>query len=279
MGYRLLAMSIDGVLLKSNDRMSRETKEAIDFVRNKGVYSVLVTNRSFSAAKKVAKHLKMEHEMICHGGALLAGLSGASILEARMPAELVYDAAACMENYPCRIQLESQDYEWENKQPPTNNMLGKIQFSLGEGLFQPKTYTNQISSAVAEKQLTALRLFGEFEETKDAEDCRLELINEIPGIIIEQQQNHLTIKKEEATKEHALTWLMSELGIQREELIYIGSGTADAPALDLAEIGVAMGQSPEEVKQHADWITRSNDQNGLAYMVKEVFRKQMRVEI
>ncbi|MFD2703953.1 HAD hydrolase family protein [Salibacterium lacus] len=279
MGYRLLAMSIDGVLLKSNDRMSRETKEAVDFVRNKGVYTLLVTNRSFGAAKKAARHLKMEHEMICHGGALTAGQSGTPILEAYMPAEMVYDATVCMEMYPCRIQLESQDYEWENKEPASKNMLGKIQFSLGEGLFQPKTYTDRVSAAAAEKQLSALRLFGHFESTRDAEHCRGLLEEKIPGIRVDQQENSLTIKKEEASKEHALTWLMSELGIEPEEMIYIGSGTADISVLDMAEIGVAMGQSPDEVKQHADWITRSNDQNGLAYMVKEVFRKQMKVEV
>lgn len=279
MKYRLLAMSIDGVLLKTNDRISRETKEAIDFVRNKGVYSVLVTNRHFSSAKKIAKHLKMNHEMICHGGGLMAGLSGASILETRMPAEMVYDAADCMERYPCRIQLESQDYEWENKHQQSKNVLGKIQFSLGEGLLQPKTYTDRISSSVYEKQLTALRLFGEFEEENDASRCRKELLEQIPGIIIEQNSTHLTVKKEEATKEYALSYLMSELGIQREETIYIGSGTADEPSLEMAGIGVAMGQSPEKVKQKADWITRSNDQNGVSYMVKEVFRKQMKVEV
>ncbi|MGY4690500.1 HAD hydrolase family protein [Salibacterium sp. K-3] len=279
MGYRLLAMSIDGVLLKSNDRMSRETKDAVDFVRNKGVYTVLVTNRSFGAAKKVARHLKIGHEMICHGGALTAGQSGAPILESRMPAEMVYDAAACMEMYPCRIQLESQDYEWENKQPASKNVLGKIQFSLGEGLFQPKTYTEKISAAAAEKHLSALRLFGHFESSRDAQHCRRLLLEQIPGIKVEQDESALTIKKEEASKEHALTWLMAELGLEREEMIYIGSGTADISVLDLADIGVAMGQSPEEVKQHADWITRSNDQNGLAYMVKEVFRKQMKMEV
>ncbi|MFB4163725.1 HAD-IIB family hydrolase [Alteribacillus sp. JSM 102045] len=279
MKYRLLAMSIDGVLLKNNDRISRETKDAVDFVRKKGVYSVLVTNRSFSAAKKIAKQLKMEHEMISHGGALLAGISGMPILEARMPPEMVYDAAEFLERFPCRIQLESQDYEWENKHQHTRKVLGKIQFSLGEGLFQPKTYTEKISASVYEQQLSALRLFGEFEEEQDAHKCREQLLDAIPDIIIEQNGKHLTVKKEQATKEYALSYLMSELGINREEIIYVGSGTADAPGLEMAGIGVAMGQSADELKEKADWITRSNEQDGVAYLIKEVFRKQMRVEV
>ncbi|SDH55518.1 hypothetical protein SAMN05192534_10746 [Alteribacillus persepolensis] len=279
MKYRLLAMSIDGVLLKNNDRISRETKDAVDFVRKKGVYSVLVTNRSFSSAKKIARQLKMEHEMITHGGALLAGISGMPILETRMPTEMVFDAAECLERYPCRIQVESQDYEWENKHQHTRKVLGKIQFSLGEGLFQPKTYTERVSTAVYEQQLSALRLFGEFDTEQDAHHCKQKLMEAIPGVVVEQNNHRLTVKKEEATKEYALSYLLSELGIDREEIIFAGSSLADTPALEMAGIGVAMGQSPQALKDKADWITRSNDQDGVAYMIKEVFRKQMRVEV
>lgn len=35
-----------------------------------------------------------------------------------------------------------------------------------------------------------------------------------------------------------------------------------------------MGNAPQEVKQKADWVTRSNDEQGVAYMIKEYFRMQ-----
>lgn len=74
MTYRLLALSIDGAVLRSNGRMAKETKEAIDFVRNKGVYVTLITNRTHHGAKKVAKLLKMEHEIISHAVHLLRAM-------------------------------------------------------------------------------------------------------------------------------------------------------------------------------------------------------------
>ena len=46
--------------------------------------------------------------------------------------------------------------------------------------------------------------------------------------------------------------------------------------LEVIENGVAMGNSPVELKQAADWITRSNSENGVEYMIKEHFRKQFR---
>lgn len=58
MAYRLLALNIDGTILNSQGRVTKETKDAIQFVKNKGVYVTLVTNRHFPSAKKLLDHLK-----------------------------------------------------------------------------------------------------------------------------------------------------------------------------------------------------------------------------
>lgn len=279
MSYKLLALSVDGVLLKSNERMSRETKEAIDFTRKKGVHVVLVTNRSFSSARKIAKQLKMEHEMISHGGALLSTIAGTPILERQLHTDVVYDVLQLMERYPCRIQLENQEMELENKHPQGKKGLGRIQFSLAEGLFQPKTYTDSISTNVYEKQLHGLRIFGEFDHESEAKRCRAQIEERIPDILVEEWETQLIVKHKEATKVEMLSYLLHELGIFPEEMIYIGSGLSDIEAVEMAGIGVAMGQSPRALKDVANWVTRSNDQNGMAYMIKEVFRKQMKVEV
>ena len=46
--------------------------------------------------------------------------------------------------------------------------------------------------------------------------------------------------------------------------------------LELAGLGVAMGNAPNDVKRKADWVTRSHDEQGVAYMIKEYFRMQQR---
>jgi hydroxymethylpyrimidine pyrophosphatase-like HAD family hydrolase len=48
--------------------------------------------------------------------------------------------------------------------------------------------------------------------------------------------------------------------------------------IQAAGLGVAIGEAPFEVKKAADWITRSNNQNGVGYMIKEQFRKQVGVK-
>ena len=64
------------------------------------------------------------------------------------------------------------------------------------------------------------------------------------------------------------------LGISRKEMVAIGDSYDDIEMIEMAGLGVAMGNSPPEVKKRADWITRSNVQQGVAFLIKEHFRKQ-----
>jgi hydroxymethylpyrimidine pyrophosphatase-like HAD family hydrolase len=67
------------------------------------------------------------------------------------------------------------------------------------------------------------------------------------------------------------------LKIAPQEMVVIGDTMEDLPIIEVAGLGVAMGNAPKEVKQAADWITRTNDESGVAYMIKEHFRKQQRI--
>ena len=62
-----------------------------------------------------------------------------------------------------------------------------------------------------------------------------------------------------------------------EDVVAIGNCYDDLETIEHAGMGVAMGNSPTELKMLADWVTRSNNDNGVAYMVKELFRKQQRL--
>jgi hydroxymethylpyrimidine pyrophosphatase-like HAD family hydrolase len=81
------------------------------------------------------------------------------------------------------------------------------------------------------------------------------------------------------SKASGLHFLCSHLGVSMKETVAIGDFRNDIEMIRQAGLGVAMGNAPEEVQKAADWVTRSNDQNGVGYMVREVFRRQMKMQI
>jgi hypothetical protein len=72
-----------------------------------------------------------------------------------------------------------------------------------------------------------------------------------------------------ASKAIALEKLGAYYGIQREEMIAIGDGFNDLSMIEYAGLGVAMENAPEEIKRIADYVTLSNENDGVAYVIEQ----------
>ncbi|WP_160112646.1 HAD hydrolase family protein [Salicibibacter kimchii] len=280
MNYRLLALSVDGAILKDNSRLSRTTKEAIEFVRNKGVYVTLVTHRSYQQANKIAKALRMEHEMICYGGSLIAGRADKPLYAQRMPVEMARDITFELERFGCQIIVEHENFELTNRLHQPQNLLGRMTVSVSESLFYPQTVVEHISDHIDLHRIAPLRMKVDFDRNEEKEAAIEHLRSIIPGLNIVEQEGDIPsvhLKLNEANKSETLLYLGLELGIHPEEMVAVAAKEEDEEMLNAVGLGVAMGQSSLQLRKSADWVTRSNDQDGLAYMIKEVFRKQMNV--
>jgi 5-amino-6-(5-phospho-D-ribitylamino)uracil phosphatase len=81
--YRLLALDIDGTLLRSDKTISPRTHAALDAARAAGVQVVLVTGRRYPAARQVARELSGRTDLVLHNGALIVEAKGEAKGEAR----------------------------------------------------------------------------------------------------------------------------------------------------------------------------------------------------
>ena len=72
-------------------------------------------------------------------------------------------------------------------------------------------------------------------------------------------------------KARSLSVLLEELGMTREEMIAVGDGFNDLSMIQYAGLGVAMANAQEVVRQAADYITLSNEEDGVAAVVDKFF--------
>lgn len=72
-------------------------------------------------------------------------------------------------------------------------------------------------------------------------------------------------------KAQALSVLLKELGNKKEELIAIGDGFNDISMIKYAGLGVAMANAQDIVRQNANFITASNEEDGVAAVVENLF--------
>ena len=99
----------------------------------------------------------------------------------------------------------------------------------------------------------------------DARKRMREELSKIPGILVSSSiPNNLEINAEGADKGGALIRLAARLGIDREATMSFGDGENDLSMIRIAGIGVAMENGEESVKAAADYITKANNEAGVA---------------
>ena len=77
-------------------------------------------------------------------------------------------------------------------------------------------------------------------------------------------------------KANTLGVIMEMEGIKTDEIVVFGDGVADVTMLQLADLGIAMGNAPDSVKRCADYVTLSNNEDGVAVAVENAFLAEVR---
>ncbi|MGG3574354.1 Cof-type HAD-IIB family hydrolase [Bacillus gobiensis] len=274
MSTRMLALNIDGTLLRSNGRLHPATKEAIEYVVNKGVYVTLVTNRHFRSAQKIAKALKLSSRIIAHSGAFIADKVDKPWFEKRISEENTFAITQIVESYNANIRILHENFSIGNKKAINSSLIGKTLIHPSDPIFYPVQFVESLSDMLIDEPVSA-PVIEIYPSPENKNEIRSIIEKSFSNVILrEVSEDKMIVVEKGVSKENALSLLISDLDLSIEDVVAIGYGVDDLAMIELAGLGVAMGNSPNSVKQKADWVTRTNDDQGVAYMIKEHFRKQ-----
>jgi Cof subfamily protein (haloacid dehalogenase superfamily) len=277
--FRLLALNIDGTLLQSNGRLHRSTKEAIHYVKQKGVDVTLVTSRSYPSANKLANALKINIPIVSNRGAFIANAIEEPIFEKKIDADIAFEIVRFLEGFQCQFRLNNEEYSIGNRSKLSNNLMTRTIFSSADPAFYSHQFVDIVSEALTDTPMNPSKVEVYFEDEEDLDDAIKALKGMFTEInLVKVNKLKLDIIPEGVSKLDGLLRVGEQLGLTSKEIVYIGDDLDDIPLIDAVGLGVAMGNSPFEVKKAADWVTRSNNQHGVTYMVKEHFRKQPPIE-
>ena len=124
------------------------------------------------------------------------------------------------------------------------------------------------------KPVEKINLF--FSDMEERARVRAQLEKRPDILVTSSLPNNLEINSPEATKGAALAHLAAYLGLKREETMAFGDGENDFSMIQEAGIGVAMKNGKEELLAAADYITDTNDEDGVAAAIHRlVFRTEL----
>jgi Cof subfamily protein (haloacid dehalogenase superfamily) len=276
MTIKAIIMDMDGTLLNSEKKISPRTKAALLAAQEEGVTLVLASGRPINGLRKFARELDMEHHdgiLVAYNGAMVEDCATGEILfDHRMTAEEGRAVLEHMKKFEVRPMIDRDEYMYVNdvfdntitwKGEPFNVMQYECR---GNGfLLCEKTDLAAFADFPQSKILT----FGEPEYLKaHYEEMRAPFVGKLNCVFTSDFYYEFTAMGVDKAK--ALQTVLEKKGFKREELIAFGDAENDATMLKLAGIGVAMGNATEELKQIADRVTLSLDDDGIAEVIEKM---------
>lgn len=262
MGYKLIALDIDGTIRSNEYPLSERTRVAIDSVRDAGATVTLATGRMFQSAARASAELDIRTPIATSQGAQIADpISGEMLLHRTMTPEMILTAIGALESWDLQvvayhghdIYVEKHS-EWSEGYKERNGVEVNVMPDF---------------KRVAELDLTRLVVVGD--------DDKIEMLESSLKSEFDSQL-HITrslsyfceILHPEGGKDKALEWLCDYLGIAYDETIAFGNGYNDVQMLDWVNLGVAIGGAVPEVLAVADRVAPPIEEDGAAQVLEDL---------
>jgi Cof subfamily protein (haloacid dehalogenase superfamily) len=259
--YRLLALDLDGTLLNSALRLSDANADAVRAAMERGVQVVLATARFYGIALRTASRLDVQTPLICSNGALVKRPDGHELLHLDLDLDLAREVTTLGDECGWEMFTTIGDITYMQMRP------GIIPERLPGGL----KIADRQSDHIQEAPPTCVLVFAE------------DAVNEIAERFVPAYQgrarfsinrptnspHYVILTHPEANKAHALEIVLKELAVPPEETIAIGDSESDIGMFQLAGLGIAMRNSPDEVKREALHVAPSNDEDGVAWAINK----------
>lgn len=258
MKYRLLCIDLDGTLLTDDKKIKKQDIKALQMAADQGIKIALITSRMPAVTEPIAKILEVPSILACSAGACIMEEGTYLYAEYLQPEALgeIYEGIK-----PLGIPLSIyRDRQWF--------VTGRDRFVTAEEeivhyLAESASMEELVPRWKKEGKGPNKLLIGA--ETELVEKvCRL-LQNRRDVEIARISPNHVDIFPKGMNKGAALCVICEKKGIRKEETIAFGDQEPDISMLEAAGIAVAMGNAIDELKEKADYITKTNNEAGIAY--------------
>lgn len=261
--YKLAAFDIDGTLLNSQSKLSKENKEAVLKVKELGVKIILATGKHFLSAQSLYEVFDLKEPQISCNGALIYCPVEKRVIKSNP--------------IPKKEYLKLVD-DLELTQIPTMVYTSEGFFTT----FSEDEFRDLIK--VGENKITYIKDYKTLDNVA-------KVLCLLPENLVEQEKSLRNLKSEEisvvrtghyflefvapaSNKAEAIKYLADKYNIKREEIIAFGDSENDAEMLKLAGLGVCMGNGSDVAKLNSDVLVSNNDSHGVKeglykYVLKE----------
>jgi len=265
--YKAVFIDMDGTLLQKDHTISETNKKVIKELLDKGILIVPISARPLHGILPISKQLFPDNIPV-------VSLNGSYIF---LNNEIIYQSAVPLEDV-INVQKEIAPYD-----------VSAMYYSQMDWYAEADNTHIQKEQKITDVKIK-IQPFAETVkewETKQRGPNKIliagnaDLINGIEKRLIDQHGDKLNMSKSKTTylevmslassKTKAIEFLLERYGIKQNEIIAIGDNYNDKEMIEFAGVGIAMGNAPDEIKKVADYVTDTNNEDGVAKALNHFF--------
>ncbi len=264
--YRLIVSDLDGTLLRDDHTLSDYTKAVIHRATEQGIDFMLATGRIFGGARQYAKELNLNTPILACNGALIKEAAGKLIYGRPIQKEPLREVFQLLtgknlyfhcygeENFYTRKfeHYLSQFYSF-NSELPEEEQFQMLEIEPDELIGKDSIY----------------KVLARCEGERAREELYQQLC-EISGISVTVSwHNTFDICADQVSKSAAIERYAKEEGILPSEIMCFGDNYNDIDMIRFAGKGVAMANGVEDLRNAADYVTATNNEDGVARAIEK----------
>lgn len=281
---KLIATDLDGTLLNERGEVSKENAQAIHQALDAGIEVVVATGRAYEAAVKELEAVDLHLPMITLNGAVIFSEKHEMINHIPLDKDVARQIAKnCQEN---DIYFEvftnkgvfstSREYftqviidivKTSNPDISTTEIKERIEERF---IVENVQFTTDYESILEQPDFVIYKLLAFSPDDTKLAQVKDELQHIDSLTITASASVNLEFNHREAQKGSTLKAFAETKGIDMQDVMAIGDNYNDLSMLKIAGYSVAMENANDEIKAHCDFITKRNNENGVAYAIQKI---------
>lgn len=272
-----IVLDIDGTLLNSDHKISSKTKDTLIEAQKKGIKLILASGRPSSGMVEFIKELKMDEYngffISTNGAVAIDCFTNEILFEQTLPIQISKDILNHVKKFKVKPMIFKDDYLYVND--VYDNMVNFGEKNININIIEHEARSNKFKlceiddlAAFIDFPLQKILLAGDQHYLqKNYLEIKAPFENQANGMFTAPV--YFEFVNKDTDKAKALDIIANKLNIDKDNIIAFGNGQNDCSLIKYAGVGVAMENSVQELKDLADEITLSNDDDGIVYMLEK----------
>lgn len=265
MKYKLLVLDLDGTLTNTRKEVTEHTRTTLIKAQEQGLKVVLASGRPTYGIAPLANLLqlnKFEGYVLSYNGGEIIDWKTGNLLYKNLldPKILPYLYQCACEN---NFAIVTYEGEYVLTEHPNDKYVLKEALLNVMKIKKVDNFIKAIHHPIAK-----CLIVGEPTRLAILEKKMYEQLHDQMGVF-RSEPYFLELVPKGIDKAQSLSVLLKEIGITKEETIAVGDGFNDLSMIKYAGLGVAMSNAQDIVKDNANFITLSNEEDGVAHVVEK----------